>query len=66
MTRRGLLAIALVAALALGAAGLRAATGQDRVKIRAAALTLPVFNPIIVNLMKEQGIDARAAIIYTP
>jgi ABC-type nitrate/sulfonate/bicarbonate transport system substrate-binding protein len=59
MTRRGLLAIALVAALALGAAGLRAATGQDRVKIRAAALTLPVFNPIIVNLMKEKGIDAR-------
>src|SRR6267143_381033 len=24
-----------------------------------AALTLPVFNPIIVNLMKEKGIDAR-------
>jgi hypothetical protein len=43
-----------------------AAAAQERVKIRVAALTLPVFNPIIVNLMKEQGIDARAAIIYTP
>jgi ABC-type nitrate/sulfonate/bicarbonate transport system substrate-binding protein len=33
--------------------------GQERVKIRAASLTLPVFNPIIVNLMKERGLDAR-------
>ena len=32
---------------------------QDRVKVKVAALTLPVFNPIIVNLMKEKGIDAR-------
>ena len=36
-----------------------AAAAQERVKIRVAALTLPVFNPIIVNLMKEKGIDAR-------
>jgi ABC-type nitrate/sulfonate/bicarbonate transport system substrate-binding protein len=36
-----------------------AAVAQDRVKLKVAALTLPVFNPIIVNLMKEKGIDAR-------
>jgi len=35
------------------------ALAQDRVKVKVAALTLPVFNPIIVNLMKEKGIDAR-------
>ena len=35
------------------------AVAQDRVKLKVAALTLPVFNPIIVNLMKEKGIDAR-------
>jgi len=34
-------------------------TAQERVKVKVAALTLPVFNPIIVNLMKEKGIDAR-------
>jgi ABC-type nitrate/sulfonate/bicarbonate transport system substrate-binding protein len=32
---------------------------QERVKVKVAALTLPVFNPIIVNLMKEKGIDTR-------
>jgi hypothetical protein len=35
------------------------AVAQERVKVKVAALTLPVFNPIIVNLMKEKGIDAR-------
>ena len=35
------------------------AAAQERTKIKVAALTLPVFNPIIVNLMKEKGIDAR-------
>jgi ABC-type nitrate/sulfonate/bicarbonate transport system substrate-binding protein len=36
-----------------------AASAQERVKIKVAALTLPVFNPIIVNLMREKGIEAR-------
>jgi len=35
------------------------APAQERVKLKVAALTLPVFNPIIVNLMKEKGFDAR-------
>ncbi len=45
----------IAAFLALGGA----AAAQERVKVKVAALTLPVFNPIIVNLMKEKGIDAR-------
>jgi ABC-type nitrate/sulfonate/bicarbonate transport system substrate-binding protein len=54
-------AIAVSAALALAglAGGAPSANGQDKIKIKVAALTLPVFNPIIVNLMKEKGIDAR-------
>jgi len=35
------------------------AAAQDRVKLKVAALTLPVFNPIIVSLMREKGIDVR-------
>ena len=35
------------------------AAAQDRIKLKVAALTLPVFNPIIVSLMREKGIDAR-------
>lgn len=30
---------------------------QDRIRIRAASLTLPVVNPVIVNVMKERGLD---------
>jgi len=40
-------------------AGAPPVLGQDKTKIRVAALTLPVFNPIIVNLLKEKSIDAR-------
>lgn len=32
---------------------------QDKVRIRAASLTLPVFSPIIVHLMSELHMDAR-------
>ena len=28
------------------------AAAQDRIKLKVAALTLPVFNPIIVSLMR--------------
>lgn len=61
MTPKRLVALASILALtlALAAAGPPPAVGQDRVRIKVAALTLPVFNPIIVNLMKEKGIDAR-------
>jgi len=49
-----LLAIALTAAPLDGGS-----SAAEPVKIRVAALTLPVFNPIIVTLMKERGLDRR-------
>jgi NitT/TauT family transport system substrate-binding protein len=56
--RRALRAPALLAGLmVIGAVA--AAPAQERVPIRAASLTLPVFNPIIVNLIKERGLDAK-------
>jgi len=58
MTRTRLTAVTALVALALASGG-PPARAQERVKIRVAALTLPVFNPIIVHLMKEKGIDAR-------
>ena len=47
------LVVACLAAVSVPAAA------QDRIKLKVAALTLPVFNPIIVSLMREKGIDAR-------
>lgn len=41
------------AALAAGA------LAQERPKIRAASLTLPVLAPLVVNVMKEKGFDAK-------
>ncbi len=59
MTTTRPLAATLLVALALAASGTPATVGQERVKLRASALTLPVFNPIIINLMKEKALDAR-------
>jgi NitT/TauT family transport system substrate-binding protein len=59
MTKTRPLAAALLIALALAVSGAPDAVGQERVKLRASALTLPVFNPIIINLMKEKALDAR-------
>ncbi len=56
MTRTKLTAVTALVALALASGG-PPAGAQERVKIRVAALTLPVFNPIIVHLMKEKAID---------
>jgi ABC-type nitrate/sulfonate/bicarbonate transport system substrate-binding protein len=55
MSLKKLLSLTIVMTVALGGAP----AAQERVKVKVAALTLPVFNPIIVNLMKEKGIDAR-------
>ena len=59
--RRGRLVTALAALIvaAVVAGAPLAARAQSKVKIRVAALTLPVFNPIIVNIMREKGFDAR-------
>jgi NitT/TauT family transport system substrate-binding protein len=48
---------ALVLAAPLAAAQGKAA--PERPKIRAGSLTLPVLNPIIVNILKDRGFDAK-------
>lgn len=54
-TRRGL--AALIAAMAVGLAG--AAQAQEKPTIKVSSLTLPVFNPLVWNVMKARGFDAK-------
>lgn len=44
-----------LAALALP----RMSWAQDKPKLRIGSLTLPVFSPIVVNIMRERGFDAK-------
>lgn len=57
--RRGLIALAV--AFAFFAAGLVAAPAEAQQKpvIKVSSLTLPVFNPLVWNIMKARGIDAK-------
>ncbi len=59
MHRRQLAAIA--AALAIAAVTFVApqARAQEKPKIRVSSLTLPVFNPLVWNIMKARGLDAK-------
>ena len=59
LSRRGL--AALVAVFAICVAGIVAspARAQDKPKIKVSSLTLPVFNPLVWNIMKAQGFDAK-------
>jgi ABC-type nitrate/sulfonate/bicarbonate transport system substrate-binding protein len=47
------------AALAIAATGGAAAFAQAKPKISVSSLTLPVFNPLVWNVMKARGIDAK-------
>jgi ABC-type nitrate/sulfonate/bicarbonate transport system substrate-binding protein len=49
---------AAAAALALVGASATAAHAQAKPKIAVSSLTLPVFNPIVWNIMKARGLDA--------
>jgi len=59
MHRRQLAAIA--AALAIAAVTFVApqARAQEKPKIKVSSLTLPVFNPLVWNIMKARGLDAK-------
>src|SRR5215831_416054 len=46
-------------ASALAIAGATTPWAQDKPRIRVSSLTLPVFNPIVWNSMKERGFDAK-------
>ena len=57
LSRRGLAALAVVFAIT-GIASLPAQAQQKPV-IKVSSLTLPVFNPLVWNIMKVKGIDAK-------
>jgi ABC-type nitrate/sulfonate/bicarbonate transport system substrate-binding protein len=48
-----------VTASALAISGASAPWAQEKPRIRVSSLTLPVFNPIVWNSMKERGFDAK-------
>jgi ABC-type nitrate/sulfonate/bicarbonate transport system substrate-binding protein len=50
---------AAAAAAALALAGAPAAHAQTKPKISVSSLTLPVFNPIVWNIMKARGLDTK-------
>ncbi len=55
ISRRKLAAIGAAFALALASA----AQAQDKPTIKVSSLTLPVFNPLVWNIMKARGFDAK-------
>lgn len=55
VSRRSFAALAGASALA----SVIPAQGQDKPTIRVSSLTLPVFNPLVWNVMKAKGIDAK-------
>jgi ABC-type nitrate/sulfonate/bicarbonate transport system substrate-binding protein len=55
ITRRSFAALAGASALA----SVVPARAQDKPTIRVSSLTLPVFNPLVWNVMKAKGIDAK-------
>ena len=58
ITRRGFAAAAT--ALAIAFAGIPvSAQAQEKPTIKVSSLTLPVFNPLVWNIMKARGIDAK-------
>ena len=58
MSRRRL--VAWAAALSFAVAGLAPqAEAQQKPVIKVSSLTLPVFNPLVWNIMKARGIDAK-------
>jgi len=56
LTRRGLAALAAAFAFALAAPHAQA---QQKPVIKVSSLTLPVFNPLVWNIMKARGFDAK-------
>src|SRR5438067_704066 len=54
VSRRTALGGGLAASMIAAAPSLRA---QEKLRIRVSSLTLPVFNPIVWNIMKERGFD---------
>ena len=58
LSRRGLAALAAAVAIAT-AAIVSPVHAQQKPVIKVSSLTLPVFNPLVWNIMKAQGFDAK-------
>jgi ABC-type nitrate/sulfonate/bicarbonate transport system substrate-binding protein len=58
----------LAAAFSMATAGVVSlpAQAQQKPVIKVSSLTLPVFNPLVWNIMKAQGFDAKHASSWTP
>lgn len=59
MSRRGLAALAAAFAIAVAGIFSSPAQAQEKPKIKVSSLTLPVFNPLVWNIMKARGFDAK-------
>jgi ABC-type nitrate/sulfonate/bicarbonate transport system substrate-binding protein len=59
MSRRGFAALAVAFALAVATLSAPPARAQQKPVIKVSSLTLPVFNPLVWNIMKAQGFDAK-------
>ena len=59
LSRRGLAALVAIVAIALAALVAAPAQAQNKPKIKVSSLTLPVFNPLVWNIMKAKGFDAK-------
>jgi NitT/TauT family transport system substrate-binding protein len=56
--RRDLVSVAIASAIAIVGILVAPARAQEKPKIKVSSLTLPVFNPLVWNIMKERGLDA--------
>ncbi len=59
LSRRGLAALTAIVAIAVTGFMSPAAWAQQKPVIKVSSLTLPVFNPLVWNIMKAQGFDAK-------
>ena len=59
MSRRGLAALAAVIAFAVVGFTAPSALAQQKPVIKVSSLTLPVFNPLVWNIMKARGFDTK-------
>src|SRR4030088_1655197 len=57
LSRRSLATLATACVVAL--IGTNASVAQQKPKISVSSLTLPVFNPIVWNIMKVRGFDTK-------
>lgn len=58
-SRRGVAALAAAIVLAIAGFAAPPALAQSKPVIKVSSLTLPVFNPLVWNIMKAKGFDAK-------